>query len=420
MKSQTAGEALKIIKNGSRIFVHGGAATPNELLRALVEESNVDQCELMHLHTEGPALYADPDHLHRFRVANLFVGHNLRHKIDYDRIDYLPVFLSEVPRLFRSGTRPLDVALLHVSPPDAQGYCSLGVSVDVALAASETAKILIAQINPHMPRVHGDGFVHQSRFAACVEVDTPLPQTKPPVESPIFDAIAHNVAQLVEDGATLQTGIGAIPDAVLRNLRHLKHLGLHTEMWSDGALDLIEKGVIDNSQKKVHAGKSVSGFMMGSRRLYDFVHDNPSVIQLGIDYINFPVTIARNPRVTAINSALEVDLTGQVCADSLGHRIFSGVGGQMDFLRGAHLSERGRPIIALPSRTKNGRSRIVATLMAGAGVVTTRGHVRFVVTEYGVADLYGKTLSERATALAAIAHPEDRESLIFEWRRCRA
>jgi len=408
--------ALEFIPSGSRIFVHGGAATPNVLLAGLVKQAErIGEATLVHLHTEGPASYAGPEFSKHFRVVNIFVGHNIRKRIDYDRIDYLPCFLSEVPRLFRSKAFPIDVALLHVSPPDRAGYCSLGVSVDVAKAAAESASILIAQVNPRMPRVHGDGFLHVSEFDALVEVDEPLFVSQCPELSPEERPIAQHVASLIEDGSTLQMGIGAIPDAVARHLGDRKDLGLHSEMWSDGALSLIEAGVITNARKKVHCGKSVSGFLIGSQRLYDFVHDNPSVLQLSIDHVNFPVTIARNPKVVAINSAVEIDLTGQVCADSVGHRIISGVGGQMDFMRGAALSEGGKPIIAIASRTKKGQSKIVSALQTGAGVVTTRSHVHYVATEFGVAHLHGKTIGERARALIQIAHPDDRESLAREF-----
>jgi acyl-CoA hydrolase len=369
----------------------------------------------VHLHTEGPASYTSPDQLKNFRVINIFVGHNLRRSLDYDRVDYLPCFLSEVPSLFRSKRFALDVALLHVSPPDKAGYCSLGVSVDVAKAASQAADILIAQVNPRMPRVHGDGMIHLRDFDALVDVDEALPESVPAPHSHEVDAIATHVACLVEDGSTLQMGIGAIPDAVTRQLMGRRDLGLHSEMWSDGALGLIEAGVITNAKKKVHRGKSVSGFLIGSRRLYDFVDDNPSVLQLEMDYINAPNTIARNPKVVAINSAVEIDLTGQVCADSVGHRIISGVGGQMDFMRGAALSEGGKPIIALRSTTQSGQSKVVSALQSGAGVVTTRAHVHYVVTEYGVASLHGKTLGERARALIHIAHPLHREALMREF-----
>jgi 4-hydroxybutyrate CoA-transferase len=355
--------------------------------------------------------YSKPEHAHAFRVANLFVGASMRPHLDYDRVDYLPCFLSEVPMLFRSGKRPIDVALIHVSPPDAHGFCSLGVSVDVTQAGIDAAKTVIAQVNPRMPRVHGDAFVHMSRIHFAVEVDEPLPEPIRHEQTPEERKIGLNVAGLIEDGSTLQMGIGAIPDAVLSALGGHRRLGIHTEMWSDGALELILAGVVDNSQKAVHPGKTVSGFMIGSRRLYDFVHDNPSVVQYQVDYVNAPNTIARNPRVVAINSAVEVDLSGQVCADSIGSRIISGVGGQMDFMRGAALSRGGKPIIALSSRTAKGIPRIVPQLRAGAGVVTTRAHLHYVVTEYGVAEVFGLTLRERARALIQISHPDDRERL---------
>ncbi len=409
---KTAEEAIGLIATGARVFVHGGAATPNVLLAELVNQSaRLTDVSLIHLHTEGPALYADPQFQNSFRVINLFVGQNLRHRLDYDRIDYLPCFLSEIPELFRSRKCPLDVALLHVSPPDRYGYCSLGVSVDIAKAAADAAVILIAQVNPKMPRVHGDGFLHVSQFDALVEVDEPLPETK---QSPSTDeekAIAKHISDLIEDGSTLQMGIGSIPNAVTRQLLDRKDLGVHTEMWSDGTLELIQAGVVTNSKKKVHRGKCVSGFLTGTRKLYDFVNDNPAILQLEMDYVNNPNTIARNPKVVAINSAVEIDLTGQVVADSIGHHMISGVGGQMDFMRGAALSEGGKPIIALGSLTRNGRSKIVAELQAGAGVVSTRAHVHYVVTEFGTAYLHGKTLGERAREMIKIAHPNHREQL---------
>lgn len=415
-RSDTALEALGGLGPGSRVFVHGGAAAPRTLLNALIENADRFQdLELIHLHVEGPATYADPKYVRHFRVVNLFVSAPMRPFLDYERVDYLPCFLSEIPALFRSGRRPLDAALLHVSPPDRQGYCSLGTSVDVAAAAAGSARLLIAQVNPNMPRVHGDGFIHMSRFHKFIEVTDPIPEPKAHALTSTDLNIGKQVANLVENGATLQVGIGAIPDAVLACLKGHKHLGIHTEMWSDRLLDLIECGAVDNSEKRVHRGKTVSSFLMGSRRLYDFVHDNPSVIQLGADYVNSPTTIARNPKVAAINSAVEIDLTGQVCADSVGARVISGVGGQMDFIRGASLSHGGKPIIAITSRTAKGQSRIVPTLQTGAGVVTTRAHVHYVVTEYGVADLYGKTLHERSKRLIAIAHPDDREGLERAW-----
>lgn len=412
--------AVSHIRSGMRVFVHGAAATPTALLEALVARAGeLRDVELIHLHTEGTPIWADPAHAESFRVANLFVGASMRKAVGNDRVDYLPCFLSEIPALFRSGRRPLDAALIHVSPPDAHGWCSLGTSVDVARAAVEVAPIVVAQINPRMPRVLGDGMVHISRIAAWVDVEAELPEAHGGAPGEVEIAIGKFAAGLIEDGATLQTGIGKIPDAVLGQLGGHKHLGIHSEMWSDGMLPLLESGAIDNSRKAKHAGKTVSGFVMGSRRLYDFIDDNPSVLQLDIGYVNDPSVIRRNPKVTAINSAVEVDLTGQVCADSIGSRIISGVGGQMDFIRGASLSEGGKPIIALTSRTRSGASRIVPTLKPGAGVVTTRSHVHWVVTEYGVADLYGRTLGERAKALIAIAHPEDREALARAWAELR-
>jgi 4-hydroxybutyrate CoA-transferase len=407
----SAEEAVAAVSSGNRVFVHGGSATPGVLLEALVAQAaRLKDVELIHLHTHGPARYAEPALKASFKVANLFVGENMRAKLG-DNVDYLPCFLSEIPALFRSERRPLDVAFLHVSPPDAHGYCSLGTSVDIAKAAVDTAPILIAQVNQQMPRVHGDGFVHMSRLHSIVEVDVPLPEAKRAPLGEIEQAIGKHAASLITDGSTLQMGIGAIPDAVLGALRDHRHLGIHTEMWSDGALELIESGAVDNSQKHIHPGKTVSGFVMGSKRLYAFIHDNPAVVQLDIAYVNDPGVIARNPKVVAINSAVEIDLTGQICADSIGPKIISGVGGQMDFMRGAALSKGGKPIIALPSRTKSGQSRIVPTLKEGAGVVTTRAHVHYVVTEHGVVDLAGKTLRERAAALISLAHPDDREAL---------
>jgi acyl-CoA hydrolase len=407
----SADDAVRAVSSGQRVFLHGGVATPLGLVDALVAQADrLRAVELIHLHVSGPAAYADPQYAESFRVVNLFVGPNLRGRLDHDRVDYLPLFLSEIPALFRSERRP-DVALVQVSPPDRHGYVSLGTSVDVAHAAVETAKIVIAQVNPRMPRVHGDGIIHLDRIHHWYEETRELPEVVVAPLTPVERAIGRHIAALIEDGATLQLGIGAIPNAVLAELGGHRHLGLHTEMWSDGALPLLRSGVIDNSAKAIHPGRSISGFVIGTRALYDFIDDNPTVMQLDIAYVNRADVIRRNPRVTAINSAVEVDVTGQVCADSIGDTIISGVGGQMDFIRGATLSPGGKPIITLPSRTSDGTPRIVSRLRHGAGVVTTRAHVRFVVTEYGVADLYGKTLSERARALIGIAHPEDREAL---------
>lgn len=415
-KVNSTSEVIKHIKSNHRVFIHGGAATPTALINALLEQaSDLNNVELMHLHTLGDAAYATSRFSKNFRVSNFFVGQNMRAHMSQENIDYLPCFLSEIPELFRSGAKAVDVALVHVSPPDAHGYCSLGVSVDVARAAVDAAKIVLAQININMPRVHGDGFIHISDIDYYTEVDEPIPQSESHTPTDIETIIGRHTADLIEDGSTLQVGIGAIPDATLAALKNRNHLGLHTEMWSDGALQLIKCGAIDNARKKVHPGKTVSGFIIGTKAVYDFIHDNPSIIQLDIGYINSPTTIARNPKVVAINSAVEIDLTGQVCADSVGSRIISGVGGQMDFIRGASLSPGGKPIIALTSRTKQGNSRIVATLKTGAGVVTTRAHIHYVITEYGVASLYGKTLHERAKSLIEIAHPDDRDHLMQAW-----
>jgi len=415
----TAEEALACVVPGQRIFVHGMAATPHVLLEGLVARAeHLRDLELIHLHTHGPGAYADPAFDGVFRVANLFLGPNMRSQYDADRVDYLPCFLSEIPALLRSRRRPVHVALIHVSPPDKHGHCSLGVGVDVTRAAVDVADVVVAQVNKQMPRTHGEGFIHTDEIDHGVEVDVPIDSVSAGEPTEVELAIGRHVANLIEDGATLQTGIGRIPDAVLRALTRHRNLGAHTEMFSDGLIDLIEAGAVDNSRKHIMPGRTVASFVMGTRRLYDFIDDNTSVELRDAGFVNNVAVIKKNPRVTAINSAVEIDLTGQVCADSLGHRVISGVGGQMDFIRGASLSEDGRPIIALPSRARS-ESRIVPTLKPGAGVVTTRAHVHYVVTEYGSADLYGKTISERARALIAIAHPDDREDLARRWRDAR-
>jgi len=408
----TAEEAVKCIQSGNRVYIHGMAAAPQALIRAMTNRAHeLENVEIVQMHTEGPAPYADPGMESSFRVRALFVGANLRRAVDEGRADYVPVFLSEAPALFLSGHLPIDVALIQVSPPDRHGFCSLGVSVELTRAALQATRYVIAQVNRFMPRTHGDGLIHVDRLHALVYADETLPEIAHREPGEEERAIGRLCASLVEDGATLQMGIGAIPNAVLAELTGHGDLGVHSEMISDGIIDLVKKGVINGRRKRCHVGKIVAGFALGSRELYDFVDDNPLVAMLDIGYINSPQVIARNPKVTAINSAIEIDLTGQVCADSIGNRIYSGVGGQMDFMRGAALSQEGKPIIALPSRTRTGISRIVSSLKPGAGVVTTRAHVHHVVTEFGAVNLYGKSLRERMRLMIDIAHPDCREEL---------
>jgi acyl-CoA hydrolase len=406
-------EAVKVIKPGDRVFVHGGAATPHFLLRKLVDRADeLSDVELVSISMQGEALFADKKYKGIFRVNSLFVSPNIREAVNDGRGDYIPIFLSEIPVLFKRGILPLDVALVQVSPPDRHGYCSLGVSVDVASTAIKTAKYVIAQVNPRMPRVLGDGIIKIDNFDAVVYAEQELPEvTSNDVNTEISMRIGAYCAELIEDGATLQTGIGSIPDAVLASLTNHKGLGLHTEMFSDGVIPLVEKGIITNEHKKKYRGKIVTGFVLGTRKLYDFVDDNPCVVGMNIDYVNDTAIIRTNPKVTAINSAIEVDITGQVCSDSIGTYHFSGVGGQMDFVRGAALSEGGKPVIALPSTTSKSISRIVPFLKTGAGAVTTRANAHFIVTEYGIAYLYGKNMKQRAKALIEIAHPNHREAL---------
>lgn len=409
----TGEEAVSIIKPGQRVFVHGGAATPHFLLKKLAERaSTLWNVEIVSISLQGDMPIADKKFKDNFRINSLFVSHNVRQAVNEGRGDYVPVFLSEIPILFRRGLLPIDVALVQVSPPDKHGYCSLGTSVDIAGTAVKTAKYVIAQVNPRMPRTLGDGLVHMNSFYGMIEAEEELPE----IISKDWDAeislrIGAHCASLVEDGATIQTGIGSVPDAVLASLKNHRELGVHTEMFSDGLIPLIENGVVTNQHKRKYRGKTVTSFLLGTRKLYDFVDDNPSVVVLNIDYVNDTAVIRTNPKVTAINSAIEVDITGQVCSDSIGTYHFSGVGGQMDFVRGASLSEGGKPIIALPSTTKKGESRISAFLKPGAGVVTTRAHAHYIVTEYGIAYLYGKNMRQRAKALIDIAHPNHRERL---------
>jgi acyl-CoA hydrolase len=412
MKYISGEEALKVIKPGNRVFVHGGAATPHFLLKKLAERApELWNVEVVSISLQGDAVIADKKYKDSFRVNSLFVSQNIREAVNEGRGDYVPIFLSEIPILFRRGILSLDVALIQVSPPDKHGYCSMGTSVDIAATAAKTAKYVIAQINPRMPRTLGDGIIKITEFDAAVFAEEELPEVISGKPNEISMRIASHCAELVEDGATLQMGIGSIPDAVLASLTNHKELGIHTEMFSDGIIPLIEKGVITNQHKRKHRGKTVTSFLLGSRKLYDFVDDNPAIIALSIDYVNDTAVIRTNPKVTAINSAIEVDITGQICSDSIGTYHYSGVGGQMDFVRGASLSEGGKPIIALPSSTLKGISRIVPSLKPGAGVVTTRGHAHYIVTEYGVAYLYGKNMRQRAKALIEIAHPNQREML---------
>jgi acyl-CoA hydrolase len=409
-KNMSAADAAKIIRSGNRVFIHGSAATPLYILEALQKRyQELRDVELISITTFGDIHFNDPIYKHSFFIKSLFVSANNRRVVNSDNGDYVPIFLSEIPQLFKRNILPIDVAIVQVSLPDAHGFCSLGTSVDIARSAVDTAKYIIALINSKMPRTHGDGFVHINKFNSIVWHDSELPEIDYQSKATdIVVQIGKNVASLVEDGATLQLGIGAIPDQVLRNLNDHKALGLHTEMLSDGVISLIEKGVIDNSQKKLNVGRSVTSFMAGTKKLYDFVNDNPSIRVMDIEYVNDTSVIRQNPKVTAINSALEIDITGQVCADSLGTFQYSGIGGQMDFIRGASLSEGGKPIIAMPSVTSKGETRIVPFLKEGAGVVTTRGHVHWVVTEYGIVDLFGKSLKQRAKELIHIAHPDHR------------
>ncbi len=412
-KIVSAREAVEVIKSGQRVFLHGSAATPQRLLRALARRaSELKDVELIAVSTLGELELAKPEYADSFYINSLFVSQNIREAINQGRGNYVPIFLSEISRLFEKGIMPLDVAFLHISPPDKHGLCSLGVSVDVARAAAKYAKHIIAQVNPNMPRTHGDGIIDIHQVHTLVETDDNLPELNYAACMTESDrVIGKYIAELIEDGSTLQMGIGAIPDAVLQSLTHCKDLGIHTEMFSNGVIDLIKKGVVTNKYKKKHRGKTVTSFALGTRDLYSFVDDNPLFAFLEADYVNDGRIIRTNPRVVAINSAIEIDLTGQVCADSIGTYQYSGVGGQMDFIRGAALSEGGKPIIAMGSVTSKGASKIVPFLKQGAGVVTTRAHVHYVVTEYGVAYLYGKNLRQRAYELMRIAHPDHRESL---------
>ncbi|MEQ1553196.1 MAG: acetyl-CoA hydrolase/transferase C-terminal domain-containing protein [Ferruginibacter sp.] len=411
---ETASEALSIIKSNMRVFVHGGICTPNYLLHALAKESHrLGNVEIVSITLKGEIEIEKFQYKDSFHINSLFVSNPIRAAVAEGRADFIPVFLSDIPDLFKQNILELDVAIVQVSPPDKHGYCSLGLSVDIARAAVDNAKKIIALVNPNMPRTHGDGMIHTDRFAKMVLHEENLIEesyANKIGETEII--IGQNIANLIDDGSTLQMGIGTIPDAVLKFLTNHKNLGVHTEMLSDGIIQLVEDDIINNKCKAIHPNKSVTSFAIGSKKLYDYVNDNPSFAFLDIDYVNDPHVIRRNPKVIAINSAIEVDLTGQVCADSIGDMQYSGIGGQLDFMRGAALSNGGKPIIALNSRTNKGIPRIVPHLKEGAGVVTTRGHVHYVVTEYGVAFLFGKNLRQRAKSLIDISHPNDRDNLM--------
>jgi 4-hydroxybutyrate CoA-transferase len=412
----TPEQAVQIIQSGQRVFLTGNCSVPQKTLLALVnrapELENIEICQALSI---GPADYVSPEMGGHLRVNTMFISANVRKAVQDGRADFTPVLLSEFPLLFKNKVLPIDVALIHVSPPDEHGFCSLGVEVGLTKSPAESAKIIIAEVNQQMPRTLGDSFIHLSRLNYLVPVDYPLPEMimHGDGSSEVIDTIAGYIADLIPDGATMQMGIGEIPDAVLTYLFEKKDLGVHSELFSDGVIDLVEAGVLTNSQKTLHPGKIIAGFILGSKRLYDWVDDNPLIELHRTEYVNDPFVIAQNDRMIAINSAIEIDLTGQICADSIGTKLYSGVGGQLDFIYGASRSKGGVPIIALPSKAKD-FSRIVPTLKIGAGVVTSRNHVRFVVTEYGVADLYGKNIRQRTQQLISIAHPQFRDELTFQ------
>lgn len=405
--------ALKKIESGNRVYLGGGAGVPVQLSQALVDRADeLRNVEITHILTFAPAPYVDPKYDGVFRVNALFIGNNVRKAVQEGRADFTPVFLSEIPGLFQSGRLPIDVALISVSPPDEHGFCSFGVEVGTTKPAAESARVVIAEVNPQMPRTLGDSFIHISRFHHIVEVDYPIPEAPQGGSSEEHMRVGAYIAEMIPDGATLQMGIGSIPDAVLQNLGSHKDLGIHTELFSDGVVSMVERGVITCARKTFHPGKIVAGFLFGSKRLYNFVHNNPMLELHPTQYVNDPFNIAQNEKMVAINSALQVDLTGQVCADSIGPRFYSGVGGQLDFIRGASRSKGGLPIVAFLATAQGGKvSRIVPKLYEGSGVVTTRNDVHFVVTEYGVADLYGRSVRQRAQALINIAAPQFREEL---------
>ncbi len=412
LEFSTPEQIAKHINSGDRVFIQGAAMTPHPLIQAMVQRyEELKDVELVCIHTEKEAPYTQEPYKKAFKVNAAFVGRNVREAVNTGNGGYIPVFLSDIHHLFRQHILPLDVALIQVSPPDKHGYCSLGTSVDVTLPALQSARTVIAQINKHVPRSHGDGIIHRSQINAAIEHHEPLPESGSKSMSDVEVQIGKHIANLIDDGATLQMGIGNIPNAVLANLENHKSLGIHTEMFSDGVLPLIQKGIITGEEKVVKRGKLVTCFAVGTQQLYDFIDDNPLVHFKAAAYTNDTAIIRRNPKVTAINSAIEIDLTGQVCADTIGMKQYSGVGGQMDFIRGAALSQGGKPIIALPSTTRHGDSKIVPFLKSGAGVTTTRAHVHWVVTEYGAVNLFGRNLKERSRLLQSIAHPDHRADI---------
>lgn len=416
----TAEEAVACLQSGMRIFLHGAAASPIPLERAMCQRTDLEGVELYHIHKDGPAPFVEPEQAGRFHSNSFFIGGNVRKAVNEGRADFIPIFLSDIPQMFQSKQIPLDVAMVSLSVPDRHGFCSLGPSVEAALAAVNSARIVIAEINHQMPRTHGDSFIHIDDVSYFTITDRPLIYAPPPVIGEVEQAIGDQIAEMIEDGSTLQLGIGAIPSAVVKQLKNKVDLGVHTEMFSDGVVELMKAGVINNRRKTVHPLHSVTSFVTGSRELFDFINDNPAVEFYSCDYTNDTALIRKNYRMVAVNSALEIDLSGQVCADSLGNRMFSGIGGQMDFMRGAALAPEGKPIIAIPSTAKGGTlSKIVTNLQPGAGVVTTRGHIHWVVTEYGKVNLHGLSLRERGEALISIAHPDFRHELSKSFKEQR-
>lgn len=419
----SAEEAVSLIKSGDRIFSHGSACTPNLLISELAKQaSRLSNVEFVSITQQGNVEIAKPQYKDSFYINSLFVSTPVREAVNSERGDFVPVFLSEIPTLFKSGILPLNVAMVTVTPPDKHGYCTLGTSVDVARSAVDNAKIIIAQVNPLMPRTHGDGMIHVSKIDKLVWHEEELLTVDYGAKVGEEELrIGKNVAELIDDRSTLQMGIGTIPDAVLQCLHNHKDLGVHTEMISDGIVDLVAKDIVNNKFKGTHSNRTITSFAFGTRKLYDYINDNPAFSFMDVEHVNYPINIMKNKKMVAINSAIEIDLTGQICADSIGTFQFSGIGGQMDFMRGAALSEGGKPIIAISSRTKKGIPRIVPFLKPGAGVVTTRGHIHWVVTEFGATNLYGKSLKQRAKALIEISHPDDKEMLekaTFERFKC--